>query len=700
MSLNFERISRAGLDAASIATSLGFTAAKLSTRLGFSITRGITATAAGITGSVLDYGLFGGRTSTGPVLSNAVASTLSVIEQITLAPILISESLTSTSFTAAIGSLDLIPAIMPGGDEATFSLGSFIQLVRREWTDPVGKHFLPEKRYSVLQVAKAVAAWATLQGLTHKWQEKRWSPYLRQIHLHKPPHSDANPLQPSVYGTPALRVTADVIFPGSKGQIISADIGEAVEGEPRDPHADHQASNLELYLVFRRLSKLVLAGYGGASLLFFGLSQNAFVSPGPSAGGDANLAEAVEASERQPSPSPPNVAHYSWWNLLLGRHDHDIFHNHARSSLDTHFDAITGAEPQMPRYWVLSDHRRKQVVLVIRGTVSLSDLAVDLTCEPEEMGLDHGAQAGSPPLSPFPGDEDDSFIDIKDILESIPGSYPGFLDNNAVCGLPPSASHLSISGDSYQVHGGIQKMAMEMGSVGRPVWLVVNDALKRNPSYELILCGHSLGAGLCTMLGLMWADPGTCVTVCKGGLPPGHRVQVYALAPPCILDSKLSKLSSSLVHSFVYSNDVVSRLSLGSVRDMTSAASWLCDADERGKGEGYTGILRRALMQKAGYGDSGSLDWFLSIRRTLEANMQMDRLYPPGRVLWAVSDNPNTPTHSQATSIGESCDVIGNVRLYEVLDVEKVFGQVVFARDMLSSHMPHMYDRVLQQLCP
>lgn len=42
---------------------------------------------------------------------------------------------------------------------------------------------------------------------------------------------------------------------------------------------------------------------------------------------------------------------------------------------------------------------------------------------------------------------------------------------------------------------------------------------------------------------------------------------------------------------------------------MTSAASWLCDADERGNGEGYTGIFRRALIQKAGYGDIGSLDW-------------------------------------------------------------------------------------------
>jgi len=241
---------------------------------------------------------------------------------------------------------------------------------------------------------------------------------------------------------------------------------------------------------------------------------------------------------------------------------------------------------------------------------------------------------------------------------------------------------------------------MEMGSTGRPVWLVVKDALKRNPTYDLILCGHSLGAGLCTMLGLMWADPKSCRTVPQGGLPPGRGVQVYAFAPPCILDSKLSKLSSPLVRSFVYSYDVVSRLSLGSVRDMTSAASWLCDADERGNCEGHTGIVRRALMQKAGYGDIGCLDWFLSIRRTLEANMQMDRLYPPGRVWWAIRDDSDTPTHTQVPSPSASCNISDNVRLYEVLDVEKIFGQVVFARDMLSSHMPHTHDRVLQQLYP
>jgi len=74
--------------------------------------------------------------------------------------------------------------------------------------------------------------------------------------------------------------------------------------------------------------------------------------------------------------------------------------------------------------------------------------------------------------------------------------------------------------------------------------------------------------------------------------------------------------------------------------------------------------------------------------------MQMDRLYPPGKVWWAIRGNSDNPTCPEPTSASTSCNIPENVRLYEVLDVEKVFGQVVFARDMLRYVSIHMNVRV------
>lgn len=162
--------------------------------------------------------------------------------------------------------------------------------------------------------------------------------------------------------------------------------------------------------------------------------------------------------------------------------------------------------------------------LTLAGTMSLNDLAVDLTCDPADFV----------PAADFPThthlntydstfsfdtddetlDEDDeyAFVEAEDILEAMPGSYPGFIDVDYT---PHESSHetgnvsssSSSVGDSeakaYQVHGGIYKMALGMGSVGRPVWLVVRDAMKRNKGYDLVLCGHSLGAGLSGILALV-----------------------------------------------------------------------------------------------------------------------------------------------------------------------------------------------------
>lgn len=79
------------------------------------------------------------------------------------------------------------------------------------------------------------------------------------------------------------------------------------------------------------------------------------------------------------------------------------------------------------------------------------------------------------------------------------------------------------------------------------------------------------------------------------------------------------------------------------------------------------------------------------MRKTLEANMVMADLFPPGRVLWAVRDADLYLGHQLNPSINSSNARNGKkeggddskVRLFEVLDVEKMFGQIIFARNML-----------------
>lgn len=62
--------------------------------------------------------------------------------------------------------------------------------------------------------------------------------------------------------------------------------------------------------------------------------------------------------------------------------------------------------------------------------------------------------------------------------------------------------------------------------------------------------------------------------------------------------------------------------------------------------------------------------------------MRMAHLYPPGRVLWAIRDGDLHPSHRLDASSAKGRGT-EKVRLFEVKDVEQVFNQIVFAKDML-----------------
>ncbi len=68
------------------------------------------------------------------------------------------------------------------------------------------------------------------------------------------------------------------------------------------------------------------------------------------------------------------------------------------------------------------------------------------------------------------------------------------------------------------------------------------------------------------------------------------------------------------------------------------------------------------------------------MRKTLEANMHMAHLYPPGRVLWAMHDSDLDPSQRSPSAGKAGKD---KLRLFDVQDVEQVFGQIIFAKDML-----------------
>ncbi|KAG5639349.1 hypothetical protein H0H81_004070 [Sphagnurus paluster] len=714
---SWDAYGRQGIDLASAVTSFGFTAVKVGTRLGFAVTRGVAGAAVGVTTTVVDHAIFGGSTVTRPLVGGAVSSVISIAEQITLAPIFLSEYVTHTSLIAAHSSINVLSVIFPGSSDASFSLASFINLVRREWSaDDNGPL---AKRYGLTQIARAIVAWVSLQGVTQEWQEKIWFQHLKEIHVNEVVDRPTLSRRSS-----RVRVTSDIILPGNTGQLIAASIGEApsrtpsprackftissvrsfdTDGPPprarkftissltpldlspsETPSRSHspmarksraqiapaRPSNADLKTTLRRLSKIVLAGYGGASLLFFGVSLGPRTTP-TAAAEEAQLATAIDASEAEVCGEPAaldssSASEYSWWDVLLGKHDQEIFERAAGLGMGGQkaqeeikakmsATAVIGSEHMMPRFWVLTDHGRGQVVLVLRGTMSLNEIAADLTCDDEEF-------------EPATTMEEE---------QPVPGqfAFPSMSQSCASSTAPPR----------YHVHSGMLRMARAMGDVGKPVQLAVQEALYTNPDYELVMCGHSLGAGVAAILGLKWADPRTCLTVHSSGLPVGRRVSVYCFAPPALTDAALSKLADRLIVSFVYSHDVVSRLSLGSVRDLKNAALWLCEAERNHVGEGWTAVTARAKQWKAGAGLPEDPDWFMAVRKTLEANMQMSNMFPPGRVLWAMRDSDLHPSHR--SYVGPSMSLArpdaDKLRLFEVLDVEQVFSQIVFAQDML-----------------
>jgi sn1-specific diacylglycerol lipase len=532
-------IVRAGIDATASATSLGFTAAKLSTKLGvrppaftrnrrqhsslhaqFTVTRGLTTTGARLAGAAVDHALFSGRLGAGARLAAGLDAALALAERAALAPLDLGETFVSSSLVATRATLDIL---YPGSEQPSAALPAFAALVRRELRAPPLAHTLPEgwETMRTTELAAGIAAWAAVQRATTRWKEAQWLAACTELPV-GPGAEDAGELPPREQKRSTVRVRADAVHaPGDGGQVVSADIDPAPSLStstlspapalaPLRPATAtrtrtrplSQPSIAETKATLRRLSALVLAGYGGASLWALG-APLVPRTPHGHAAQQAQIAAAVQRSEEEeaggpPPPSPAAAAalsgvgdggaaaqveagagtsaarsRYAWHALLRGTHDAEIFAAFAGSTPSAAAPdpdepaaraagAHLGAHADMPRFWVLADGARREVVLVVRGTMSGAELAADVACAPVPF---------APARTPRPSERGDA------------AGMPGYLPTE-----PPRVEKRAEGGEGeagepYMVHGGMLLLAQAMGGRGKPVHVAVAKALRAHRGY-------------------------------------------------------------------------------------------------------------------------------------------------------------------------------------------------------------------------
>ncbi|CDZ98595.1 Predicted lipase/calmodulin-binding heat-shock protein [Phaffia rhodozyma] len=629
------------------------------TRFGLGIARKVSSGFATVAGTVLDQtfslgppseNFMSGPTST--FFQAATTSSFDLIETLAIAPLLLTQKFTTSALSTAA---EVAPYFFRSSssslddrslDQEGFSLAAFVRLVQRELNDPT--QGLEGVTYSLTGVLTSISAWAGLQAVTaERWGDNRLLSGLRQIDVGRewegvnqdvlkgecregeraaddsssiltPPPSSSPPPPPyecptgqgqsvlqeeagnqvkdiddeKVKVTATEEITSSLLGGSFTSCVISAEVG--TKRPPSSPSSQATSStstsSQKQEVSFRtnviRFSRICLGSYGGSGLLFFGVPV-----PVKEGSVEADKKEKERQEEMAKEKEKAKNAGPGFWDTVWGKHDQIIFEHYAEigaenevsieptdvpaspstaaASAELLSDQMTETESKvsgavvqsvqgLPRFWILTDHRRQEVVLALRGTMSLNELAIDLTC-------------------------DSSLF------------------------TPASSSTLVSPPRAYLVHSGMLTLARQMASPRGLLHQAVRKALEANEGYSLQICGHSLGAGAGAMLGMMWAGLDTGETVRDSELPVGRKVKVWAFACPCITSLELSQLSKGFITSIVLSYDLVSRLSLGSIRDIRSVVDWLSYAtNDKGKGtestgnEGVDGLLGRLARFKLG----------------------------------------------------------------------------------------------------
>jgi Lipase (class 3) len=231
---------------------------------------------------------------------------------------------------------------------------------------------------------------------------------------------------------------------------------------------------------------------------------------------------------------------------------------------------VTQHDPVLRRhqvYFLVRDRSRKALVLCIRGTWSAHDILTDLCCTAEE--------------------------------------YEG-----------PSKSD-SDARKRYCAHHGILEAAM---AVAIDMEDSIEEELRNNPDYSLVLVGHSMGAGCASLLATFWEEK-------------FKNLRAYLFGGPCVAPLDSHPTNSTAIINVISEGDPFRCLSLGHMADISAAVARFCDVPD---------LRREALSRTEGRIDEIDTDDLRFCWETMEdcrrdVMNNPNKLFPPG-ALYAYTD--------------------------------------------------------------
>lgn len=334
-------------------------------------------------------------------------------------------------------------------------------------------------------------------------------------------------------------------------------------------------------------------------------------------------------------------------------------------------------------HYVTVDHNAKAIVLTCRGTLGLSDVLTDLTCDYKEFTLptDQLAHAHNPDKKNQPR--------------------------------------------HYVAHGGMLEAAQLLATQKGKVFEAIKKGLEAHANYGLVLCGHSLGAGVASLLSVLWSEERvhylsrhledddcklssfeassirreSCpfVTSELSGLPSGRPIHCYTYGSPCVMSLALSEYcGTGLVTSTVHAFDIVTSLSLGLLKDFKNVAVSLHE-DSHVTDE----IMNRVIGKYHKATEEEEHDqWFWALIKTMRADMRAEKLFPPSTV-YLIESVPQLAQHSMEESSSSATTKHKRAHMVQLSrcdDVQARFSEIVFSRTMFMDHSPNMYEKAIKQL--